>query len=91
MMVLKNCAHCEYNEHGQFWPWMRYGTYLGLDIGGGFEPGPPMLYCTYDNGERTIWVAGNPVYHGEFEKQLNGFPDWCPLMNDPVVKFLNSN
>lgn len=28
---------------------------------------------------KMIWVAGDPEYKGEFDKQLSGFPDWCPL------------
>lgn len=32
-----------------------------------------------DNGCRVIWIAGDPRYDGEFDKQLQGFPDICPL------------
>ena len=67
-------------------------TYIGTSFGG------PMLYCMYDPKkdfrdnmrgrhwkgiQLIIWIAGNPMFDGEFEKQLNGFPKRCPLEDLP--------
>ena len=94
---VKSCCWCGFNEHGQYWPeYQPKDSYLGVYIKPPEKyPGPPMLYCMYDDSEnfrenmrsvthwhglnkRIIWIAGDPKYEGEFEKQLSGFPDWCP-------------
>lgn len=90
---IDRCCDCGFNEHDQYWPHESFDSYLGYNFHENRYPGPPMLICLYDpekdfrdnirqigwNHPRTICIAGDSKYKGEFEKQLNGFPDWCPL------------
>lgn len=83
IIKISHCAICPFNEHGT-----AKTEFKGLEVD------MPALYCTYnpkrdfrDNVRqldlfkpvKMICISGNSEYDGEFEKQLIGFPDWCPL------------
>jgi hypothetical protein len=48
-----------------------------------------MVTHGWGENKHTICVIGEPEFEGEFEKQLKGFPDWCPLESEKDAKVVN--
>lgn len=84
---IKTCSWCPFNEHGQEkepvngMP-LLYCMY-NSEIDGRDNIRQMRRGFKSQEDSKIIWIADNPNYDGEFEKQLKGFPDWCPLEDAP--------
>lgn len=90
---LDRCCDCGFNEHDQDMDHIGFESYLGYNFYEDTLPGGPIIICLYDpksdfrdnirrithwgyyHYTKLIAKVGEP----EFDEQLNGIPDWCPL------------
>lgn len=87
------CCRCGFNEHGQHWKEIINSKgkkvmvpsypliYCMYNYGEDFRDNMRAVTHGVKNqgNSRIICIIGDPEYEGEYEKQLEGFPDWCPL------------